>query len=733
MYRKVNISALAALIISAYLLSSCSTTRVLATGEYRLASDKVTVTDNDKSLNTNKLESYIKQRPNNYLLFGWNPFLNVYNWSNPKRDTAFGRFFKKIGVAPVVYNPELVNSSVENLERHLEYLGYYGSNVEANVNVKRKLVSVEYLVTPGKQFRIKDINYNIETGEDFASDFMSDTSNVTIKRGDVLSESSLEKESTRSAARLRNLGYYGFSKNYYFYEADTLSIPGEAVLNATVREYTRNESEKDAKPLVKYVFGDVKISYPQQMKIKEKVLTNLNTIRPGDTYSERVVNSTYSRLSSLGMLSSVNVELTQADSNRINADIRLAQSRLQGFKINLEGSSNSSGLLGISPGLSFYHKNIFHGGETFNMSFMGNFQFKPNSSVRSNELGVSAGIRFPRFLFLPLRWFQTTVPSTEIKASYNYQDRPEYKRNILSTSIGYSGSHKNFYYQFSPLQLSIVRLFNVDSGFYESLSDNPFLKNAYQDHFDLGLGTTLYYTTNSDVNPKTTYHYFRFQGNVSGNVLSLFKPLMDKDSNGAGMIWNTPFSQYIRGEFSVGKTWVFGNKSNHSLASRFLIGAGHSYGNSSALPFEQHFYSGGANGLRGWQARSIGPGTSQKDTTFVIPSQTGDMKIEANLEYRFGMFWKLDGALFVDAGNVWTLSNDDTDAAGKFNMDNFLPAIAADWGIGVRLDLDFILVRVDWGLVTRDPSRDSGHRWVGPSGWFKNDGFAIHFGVGYPF
>ena len=178
---------------------------------------------------------------------------------------------------------------------------------------------------------------------------------------------------------------------------------------------------------------------------------------------------------------------------------------------------------------------------------------------------------------------------------------------------------------------------------------------------------------------------------------------------------------------------VFGKNDRQAIATRFLAGAGLAYANSSALPYEQQFYSGGANSLRGWQARNVGPGTSPRDTVFSIPSQTGDMKFEVNAEYRFGMFWKINGAVFVDAGNVWNFKNKNTDAEDIINMNNFLEGIAANWGVGLRLDLNFILLRFDMGMVFRDPSRESGHRWVGPSGWLKRYGYAVHFGVGYPF
>ena len=713
-------------------LISCSTTKVLQDNEYRLAKNEIEIL-NDKHFNPNQLQAYLKQKPNSYFIFGWNPFLNVYNWQNGK-GKGWDKFVTKIGVAPVVYEAEQVDNSILNLENRLEYLGYFDSKVESRISVKRKKVNVTYEVTLGKRYPIKQLSITLPEGGEFSEAFLKDTSAMTVKVGDYLSESALEAETERSSADMRNKGFYTFNKNYYFFEADTLTYPDSALLHLTVHEYTRNETAKEAEPIRKFYFNDVSITYPKTLKIKDKVLKELNTIIPGAPYSSDIVNQTYSRLASLRVFNSVNIGMSKADTNLVDCSISLSQSKLQGFKVNLEGSTNSSGLLGVSPQLSYYHKNIFRGGEWLNLSFMGNFQFKFNDSVRSNEFGVSAGLSFPKFFPLPYRYFKGEIPRTDINLSYNYQDRPEYTRNIISTSYGYNGRvGDRFYYQAYPLQLNIVRLFNLDPDFYKTLANDPFLRYAYQDHFDLGSGMTLYYTTDAASIPTESFFYTRFQFDIAGNMLSLFKPLMKRDQDGFATIWNTPYSQFVRSEITLGRTWIFGRNGGQAIATRLLAGAGYAYGNSSALPFEKHFYGGGSNSLRGWQARTVGPGLSPMDTSFVIPNQTGDMKLEANIEYRFNMFWKVAGAVFVDAGNVWTLKDDGTQA-GKESMliwDTFGESIAANWGVGLRLNFGFMLLRLDLGLKVHDPAREM--KWVGPDQWFKRDGYALHFGVGYPF
>ena len=269
---------------------SCSTTRVLQEGEFRLAKNKIIIT-NDKDFNPNNLNDYLQQKPNSYFIFGWNPFLNIYNWSNGK-GRGWDKFVQKIGVAPVVYDSELVGMSVSNLKDHLKYIGYYGSQVESRIEVRNKKVEVTYLVKIGKRYPIKDIVTILPEKGDFPEIFMADSSQVTIKKGDYLSEELLEAETVRAATAMRNQGFYKFNKNYFFFEADTLSVPDSAILQMTVNEYTRNESPEDSEPIRKFRFNDVTISYPSSLKIREKILNDLNMIIPGEEYSERLVNNT---------------------------------------------------------------------------------------------------------------------------------------------------------------------------------------------------------------------------------------------------------------------------------------------------------------------------------------------------------------------------------------------------------------------------------------------------------
>ena len=710
------------------LTASCSTTRTLPDNEYMLSKNKLKVT-NSKDFNTSGLNQYIKQSPNTGIL-GWTPFVSIYNWVDDDDTSGWARFCRKIGEAPVLYDPDAVITSIDNIKDRLEYLGYYDSKVTSAIHLNKKKARVAYNIALGKRYVIDSVSLELPQGGTFAEDFMEDLANVGVRAGDYLSEASLEQETVRGTEHFRDLGYFDFSKNHYVFEADTVSVPGRTFLEMRINDYTRNETPADAKPIRKFFVDSVRISHNADLMFREDILQSLNTIHPGEQYSASNVDRTYSRLSALKLFGGVSVQMNQVDTNRVNCDISLSSSKLQGFKANLEASTNSTGLIGISPQLSFYNKNLFHGGEWLNLSFLGNFQFMFNEPVSSNEFGVSAGLSLPRFLGLPYSHFRgRNIPRTEINASYNYQNRPEYTRNIVSTSFGYSGNLRRLSYQAYPLQLNIVHLKNVEQYFLEMIEANPFMKYSYQDHFDAGVGGTLYYTTNSEVKPSVSYHYARFTADLSGNLISLLKPVMKKDADGAGLIWGIPFSQYVRGELTLGRTWVFGRNGGQALATRLVGGIGHAYGNSSALPFEKQFYVGGANSMRGWQARSLGPGCEAPSQTFRIPSQTGDLKIEANVEYRFDLFWKLEGALFVDAGNVWSIQQEKS--LSSFDFRNLANSIAADWGVGARIDLNFLVLRLDMGMKLHEPSREN--PWLKPGEWLKRDGYSVHFGVGYPF
>ena len=714
------------------LLASCSTTKTLTEGQLRLAGTKITVT-NDKKFNTVQLNPYLRQQSG-----AWSPFIYVYNWENGK-GKGWDKFVHKLGTAPVIYDSTLVGSSIENLKEHLQYLGYYDSQVDTSTirGKNPKNVKVNYYVRLGKRYPIRDIRYEIPRDGSFRNEFFADTSASLLKKGCLLSEKLLDEETERSAHHLRDLGYFDFTKNHFYFEADTVSHPDSARLKVLIKHNTRNEKEKEAFVFSKYQIGKVSASYPSKLRIRQGFLSGLNNIESGSTYNETAVNTLYQRYSAVGLFTSVNIQMNpDPQTHKVDCDISLRNSKIHGFKLGLEASVNSSGLFGVTPEFTYYNKNIFRGGERLTISFNSNHQIKfGNANISSNEFAVSAGLLFPKFLPFPAKMIKgPNMPNTEVNFSFNYQERPEYIRTRFKASFGWSGNlRRHFSYNLTPISVQYVRMPRIESSFENSLSNNPFMRNSFQDQLDAGLHSVLYYSSSTEVVPSTSYWYGRFQFNSSGNLLRAFNSVMRHDAvSGQGLIFKVPYAQYVRAELTLGKTFIWGRKMGQSFAMRAMVGIGHAYGNSIALPFEQQFYAGGANSMRGWNARTLGPGAEAMETKWVIPNQTGNFKFEANVEYRFRLFWKIAGALFVDVGNIWNIGKS-FDPAYSLTAKSFLPTIAADWGAGLRLDLSLIVLRVDLGLRLRDPARAANDRWVGPTEWFRNDNYCFHFGVGLPF
>ena len=723
-------------VISATLLalSSCSTTKILREGEYLLTKNSITA--DDVTYPTAELGSYLVQKPSSTGILGWDPLVAVYNLPGDSQ-SGLANLVRRLGKAPVVYDSLAVMETVANLENHLTYTGYYGSTVTSQVEKGRnKKARVRYIIHLGRRYPISSIQMEVPGYGTFAEDFFRDTVNMTVRPGDFLSEKALEAETARGARYMRDNGYYGFSKSFYKFEADTLKEPGKAELKMSILDYPRSSAPSNAAQHRKYRIGEVTMTLPGRIKMRPGVLEHLNTLRPGDLYNETEVNTTYGRLSSLPVFNSVNLDIKPVSADTVNCDIRLSNTTgIQNIKVNFESSLNSTGLVGFSPQLTYSHQNAFRGGEVLTFGFKGNFQIKPGTSVRSIEMTTSLGIRFPGALGIPSSVFTgTNLPHTDSNLALGYNDRPEYNRFLGTLSLGYVGSiSKHWFFQFYPLQFKVVRLSRFSDEFLDMMTRDRFLMSSHSDHFDLGVGGILYYTTDASAVPKQSYSFYRLSFDTAGNLLSLFNPLLTPDVTKGYTILGIPYSQYFKWEMQVGSTYFFGQDDRYSFAFRLLAGAGHPYGNTAYMPFEQQFYSGGASSMRGWQARTLGPGYSSMNDYFIIPSQSGDVKLEADLEFRFPLVWKLEGAIFAEAGNVWNHRDQYRAEEEQFIFSNLPGSIAADWGIGLRVNLDFILLRLDMGFKLHEPSAGAGERWREPDKWLTDGGYAVHFGVGYPF
>lgn len=641
---------------------------------------------------------------------------------------------KKSDISPyvrtaTVFNDNLAGLSAQNIETHLRYLGYYNSVIKDTTVFKGRKARTSYVVTPGRRYRIDSLSFNIPGGS-FEEDFYADTSNLSIGPGNWLSEKDLEDERARSTEYFRSRGYYDINKSNYSFEADTVTHPGKLYLSYNVK--TRDV------PAI-YHIKDVRLILPEDLDFNEKILKENNIIHPGDVYDEKKLNTAYSRFSNLRLFNSVSVEMTPADSALVDCDIKFTPSQQRGVKFNFEASTNSTGLLGFSPQITYYNKSLFNGGEWFNLGINGNYQYRFSDKVHATEFGISTSLSLPRFLGVSTERFQgVNIPRTDFSASFTYQDRPEYTRTLWTFSYGYTGrSVKNgtfINYQFNPLRLNSVHVINLSEEFLGVLIENYALLHTFSDYLDAGVSGNLMFSDVQNINTGDPHKYARVAFDLSGNVLSLFNKVLPYDETmEEHSIFGVPYSQYARIDLTLGQTWSLGK--GHSLASRLQAGVGVAYGNSFVMPYEKQFYAGGSYSMRAWQSRTLGPGAENWSDFFVIPSQSGAMKLELGLEYRFPLVWKLEGALFAETGNIWNIKTPnnyyDENDPGIFRFKDFHKSLAADWGLGLRLNFDFVILRIDAGFKLREPSREQ--PWLSPADWIKPGGYGLQFGVGYPF
>lgn len=757
-------------ILLSFLFSSCSSTRYLAEGDYLLAKNEVYITDNT-TITKKKILPYIRQQANRPSLLNIKLYLGIYN-ASPKCDSCWlGKTMKKIGEAPVVFDSSMVGSSVNNIGQYLHSQGYYNATVKDTVVYHRHKAKVTYTVTPGEQVLLNNIRYRIQ--DSILRPFiLSDTAHSLLEKGLPLSLQLLEQERERIEASMHAKGFSSFNRTLISYDADTLRGNNRAditvLLNMneppeiidslgyrkqfrirTVKIYTQYdavEASTDTNYMRGYTevlaqqtpAGNVYVFYRRRQSVRTGVLLAANTIRPGDYYNGDENAQTYANFSNLRLFRVIAINFQKASvagDTLIDCVIHLTPGAAQGFKLNMEASVSSLGLLGLSPALSYYHRNIFRGAEWLNLSLSENFQFDPfhigDSRKRSNELGVSGTIGAPKFLFpFIYRYFNTYSPQTEFTTSYSYQLRPEYTRNSLAFLLGYSWRTKpQFSYAVNLLNLSIVNLFNMSEEFYRSTLSNPYLRNRYENHFVLGANASFLYSTRQPSN-KSHSVQLRWTVGSAGNLLSAFnKALPYNSEKKTYLIGKTPYSQYLKTDINFSHYLVWNEK--HTIAYRLFAGIGRAYGNSISLPYEEVYYSGGAYSLRGWQSRTVGPGAAAMDTTFSIPNQVGDFKLEANFEYRFKISGMFDGAFFLDAGNVWSLNYAEANELAVLNAATFLKQIALNTGFGLRLNFDFLIIRFDIGAKLHEPRLYSG--WVPVRNILSLQNLSLHFGVGYPF
>ena len=756
-------------------LFACSPVKHVPDGQYLLDNVYLKVEGNT-DVKASELKKYLRQTPNTKTLGLVKTRLLVYSLSKRDSTSRFHRWLRKLGTAPVIYDSTLTKASVQQLTMALQNRGYMHSVVTADTfSKKKKRMNVTYHITPGEQYFINNITYNIAS-DSIRDIILEDTLSLPIRSKSPFDRNALEQERVLITQRMRNKGYYAFTKEHITFVADTASGSIDVNIelnvqppraNASLPYYDRHRpfrlrnitvitnyepglhtdlSQYQATDTVHY--HGLTILYGKEHYLRESVLDECNFLLSGDLYNVENTEKTYKAFQRLGILKSINVNFQPVGEFNgemwLDAYICTSKMKSQNVSVSLEGT-NSNGDLGFGVGLTYQHYNIGKGSELLTAkakvsyeSISGDISGFVNN--RNSEYSAEVGVTLPKFIapFLSKRTRQRVLSTTNFTTSFSYQERPEYTRIIAGLGWNYNWSNRaqTRRNRIDFIDLYYVNLPKIKSNFLDSIS-NPILRNSYENHFILRTGYTLYLTNKkSGLNTKSlfqpTIYTFRISAELAGNLLYGLSKLFHfrQDDNGIYKILNIAYSQYFKANADYSITHKFNTR--HSLAFRVGAGVGVPYGNSQILPFEKRFYSGGANSVRGWNVRTLGPG-SYKSSNSVSNyiNQCGDIRFDLSLEYRAKVFWVIELAAFIDAGNVWTIRSYENQEGGVFKVKNFFKELAASYGFGIRLDFSYFLIRFDLGLKAHNPAQGEEPWPILHPNWKRDHAF--HFSIGYPF
>ena len=745
--------------------------------------EKVNIISQKGTLDNNDLKIYINQTPNEsfFGLFHLNLFF--YNLSGKDTTRFVNRMLRKMGEAPVLYDSIQTDRSCESMQSVFMNNGYYDATVIKKVKIKKRRAYVTYLANGNKPYTVRNYSY-IPIKDSLSLLIENEMKNSIIHSGMLLSSGKLDEERNRLTRLLQREGYYSIQKDYFSFNIDSTLSTHQADVELVVKPYIpdttgldlSNDSLSDSNhPVYKinhiYFMLDVPMSsftrnpvsgsavnsankvfdiadydtivnnsyriiYKGKPFVSAKTLIENCRIVPGELYDISMVEKTYTRMNSLQLLKYINIRFVENETDsvaghQLDCYIVLTPNLKQAMSTELEGT-NTAGDLGVAGNINYTHRNFFNGGELFQAKIRGDYEAL--STNKYTELGGELGLTFPEFMmpFLKSDFKRKVDATTQFTMSYEKMTRPEFVRNIASASVRYNWNHKNIQQTFNLIDLSYVYMPWVSAAFKTTyLTDSSYLKYSYEDQFILRMVYSFSYSSVPFGSANRTHYTFRGSVESAGNLLDAVYALSNANKeDGFYKIGNVNFAQYLKGEAEYAKI-VYLNSGN-SIAYRFGLGLAYPYGNSNILPFEKRFFSGGANSVRGWSVRALGPGSYKGSTTINFMNQSGDMKLDLGAEYRNLLFWKLESALFIDAGNIWTLRDYTDQPGGQFKFDTFYEQIASSVGAGLRLNFEYFLLRLDLGMKVYDPSLTGDARWR-----IKNihstDDFALHFAIGYPF
>ena len=743
---------LALVIVALSLFSSCNTTKFVPEGHYLLNKAKVKCVD-DKSVSAGELRSYLRQKQNTEIFGFWKLQLHVYNTAPSDTSTQankrLARNAHKMGEEPVIYDEDLTVISMQQLKQQMSNMGYFNAEVDTQKVIKKRKIDLTYLVTAHQPYTIR--HYSVDIPEE-AVRAIAEDERCKVHEGEQFSAATLDEERERITTTLRNRGYFYFEKSMLEFTADSALLTHQVDVKLHLAPYVFQLDSASLKKLrtqytVRKMYYQIdydprhlpdsvvlkrdsdrygnEYSWTGRRFLRNNALRQASRITGGSRYAEWRVERTYARMNALAPVKYVDIAFTPVGDSLLDCYVTISRGRLNSFAVEVEGTY-SAGDWGVAAGVNYTNKNIFKGAEVLTLGGRASYEWRANGG-RAIEAKAEAGLLFPS--------------NVKVNVAYNYQQRPEeYTRTIANAGLSYiiprtPGSR--WTHQFNLIDINYIYVPWMSDKFRNQfIKKASVLKASYEDHFILDWSYTGTFSTLNPRYPNRSYLQLMIRAETAGNALyGLARAAsLPKNEDGKYMLWRIPFAQYAKGDVNFTYHGII--TPEHHLVGHIGLGVAVPYLNASVLPFEKRYFGGGANSVRGWQARTLGPGTFRGDgNTMVYDLQVGDIKLDVNLEYRFKVLSFLELAAFLDAGNIWTIRDYESQPGGVFLFDQFYKQIAWSYGVGIRFDLSIFIFRVDFGVKLHDPSRIAeGKQWrTAPNGlWWKDD-MCFHFAIGHPF
>lgn len=760
-----------------FLFASCTGTRYLSNGERLYAGAVVKLESTEKVNKANIkaiVESAVRSEPNKSYL-GMRPQLCIYMAAGANPKSKFKKWLQKMGQAPVLMTNVNPTATSAVIDAQLFNSGIFNSSTTFKIVEKKRTASIVYISFIHKPYTVKEFVYtinplNLPNGDlkNLNDLILSDAKNTIINPGDDYNLDILKAERVRIDALLKNSGYFYFNPDYLLFKADTSMVNHTISLKLTLKDsvpvnaltvyhinkvfidqnYSLNDEAADRKKDTLMVQNDLFIGNEADMDIYPKVISRSVYLRKHEIYSRENHNITLNRLMTMGNFKFVQVKFSDSDTTAtgfLDVTILLTPMTNHTFRAELDLVTKSNNYSGPRMNLNLLNRNAFKGAELLSFNMAGSFEAQlsgANKNMYSYSFNPQIDLIFPRFLvpFYIKPSNSRYVPKTKFSLSYNFMKRVNYfDMSTFQFLYGFKWKESlRTEHEFNPVSISNTSIGNESTVFTDLLTANPFLKKSYEEQFIAGGNYSFTYNEQMIAGKRLQY-YMHFTAETAGNIFSLASLIGGETPSPEtpSTLFGSIYSQYAK--LSVDGRAYYNFRDKNKIALRVFAGVAGTYGNSSTLPYSKQFFSGGPNSIRAFQINSIGPGTYQQtalNTGFL--QLGGDIKLETNAEYRFGIYRFIKGALFVDAGNVWLQKTNPANIGSPFAFSSFMNELAVGAGLGLRVDVSFFVLRFDLAMPLRKPWLEDGQRWVinqidftNPS-WRSNN-LVLNIAIGYPF